>query len=136
MRLNFPIEKLVATLDGITEITDITWDKIYYWKPFKLSDEWVSIILSLIPTTPTNEIYKTARIQIQLFWGNENVTKKSLVDLQNIVIQKLCFDECWGLKSYDWFTVMSTLESIWPYEWLDDKKRNNLFKDIIIQYTI
>ncbi len=134
MNLTFPVDKLVAHLESITEITDITWDKIYYWKPFKIPTDWITIIWWLISQTP-NELYKRARIELRFIWNNEGVTKKSLIDLQNIVIQKLCYDDCLWEKSFDWFKVFSTIEWLQLTELLDDKKRNILVKDIIINFS-
>lgn len=135
MNLTFPVDKLVAYLETVTDITDIVWQEIYYWKPFEFQTDWITIIWGLISQTP-DELYKRARIELRFIWNSESITKKDLIDVQNIVVQYLCYESCLWQKNFDWFTVFNTVEWWQLVELMDNNSRNILIKDFIIYFNI
>lgn len=134
MNLTFPVDKLVAYLETVTDITDIVWQEIYYWKPFEFQTDWITIIWWLVSQTP-DELYKRARIELRFIANSESITKKELIDVQNIVVEYLCYQECLWQKNFDWFTVFNTVEWWQLVELIDNNNRNILVKDFIIYFN-
>jgi hypothetical protein len=127
------IHNIVAELRTISTITAITWNRIYFWEPIE-NQSGIYVCVNLISQVP-DEVYKTARIECRIIWHNENVTKKALIDLQNIITTEIVYNQCLWLKDYNWFTVFKTTEW-WTFQmFTDDQWRNLLIKDYILYFT-
>lgn len=127
------IPKIVAQLKLIPTITAITSTRIYSWEPWN-EQSWIYLVVNAV-TQQSTEYDKTARIEIRCVWHDATVTKQTLVDLQDIIVQRLCYDIDQWLKNYNWFIVYSIKEWWYIPPFIDDKYRNILIKDFILSFT-
>ena len=131
---SFNITKLIEYLHTIPRVASELAGKMYYWSSFKL-DWWIILKFSIISQTLDFDETKTARIELTFIWTNENIDKQELIQLQEIVIEELCYMQCLWVKNLAWFHFNFITEGQKFRETTGSKNRNNLTKDILIYFN-
>ena len=132
MSTSINVGDIVTYLLTQSIITNVVWTNIYFGEPI-WEKTWISLILNVITQTP-HPVTREARVEFRFVWNDINVTKQSLIDLQDIVTENIVYaSECW-LKNFNWFYVYHVEEWEVFTLLLDEKRRNYLIKDYIFKW--
>ena len=127
------VANIITYLESIPAITWVVWTRIYFWAPIQ-EPIWTFLVINIISQVPdlTNKI---ARLEFRFIWATSNATKKSLIDLQDALVQELVWSIDWWVKTFWTFKVYLVEE--WPSFQLfeDDKNRPLLIKDILFHFS-
>ena len=119
------ISNLIDYLNTITGITDIVWNRIFWWIPKTEQTEDYMTVNIITETEPTIA-EKRNRIEFRMIWGDTNTTYWTL--------QTLDIELMTVLRDYTgdgvYKTVISNLANLY-----DDKQRKVYIRDILIYYT-
>jgi len=98
------IENIINYLNTITDITDIVWNRIYWWVPNKEPWEIYIMITSVINSQVNNLIEWYDRLEIRVVsWSDSNKWSEVSI-LDNLVINALASE-----TNYNWFEVYRTV---------------------------
>lgn len=120
------LNKIIDYLNTISNITDLVWDRIYWWIP---KDEPTEnyITLNIITEAQPLSVEKFNRIEFRYIGWDTATTYQ---DLQNIDEQVLI-----ALNNYkaDWVYKIVITNFVNGY---DNKQKRVLIRDVLIYYTV
>jgi len=129
MQNEFAMDQLKSRLKTQSDITDVTWTRIYRWQPYWLPDG-IYITLELW-TEQQTEVTKATRVEFRFQWHQKSVTFKQLIDLKNIVTDKLIE---W-VKTMWTMTVYGVAEGWDLVQLIDDKDRKEIAYSYLFYLT-
>ena len=116
------IWQIITYLNTITEITDIVWNRIFWWLPNN-EQTWTYIVLTLITERQPTLVENINRVEVRMIWGDSTVSYSTLFDLNKKVFSKLQeYKQDWVYKIVNQNLV----------QWYDEKSRKLVLKDILI----
>jgi len=124
------IENIVSYLKSVSAITNLVWQRIYYWEPMR-EQTGPYIIINQVWQNIVDTVTKSALLEIRIVWNDENVTKKQLVNIIDIV-------ESYIITTNSYQKYIDTTFKIvewWSFEILvDSKNRQLLIKNYIFYF--
>lgn len=123
------INDIVNYLRSVPAINAITGNRIYVWPPVSHQDG-IFIVVDLV--SQRVDIWsKTAILEFSFIAHNDNVAKKQLLDLQQIVTDEIVYStDCWA-KTFNTFSVFKVVE--WS---MFELTVNNFWKNLLIHNYI
>lgn len=132
MVVSIQIDQIVSYLKNTSSVANIVSDRIYYGEPMR-EQSWTYIIINSISQI-INPVSKQALVEFRIVWSNEWTTKKSLVDLANIITDSMCLTDTKQVYKLWNFEVYKIVEW-WDFRiFIDEKNRNLLIKDYIFYF--
>ena len=82
---------IINYLNTITDITNITWNRISFWPP---DEEQTGIYITLNVISENNqEINKKTRIEFRCIWHNTTIRYDELMDLRSKIVYNLLWNK-------------------------------------------
>jgi len=132
MTKSVQIDKIVDFLKATSTVATIVSDRVFFGEPMR-EQSWVYIAVS--PVSEVRELVnKQALVEIRLVWNDENVRKKQLIDLINIITDEITTTDTNQTFNFNWFVCYKVVEA-WGFDLLvSDKNKNILIKDYIFYF--
>jgi hypothetical protein len=133
MAKSIQIDQICSYLKGLTStIGTVVSSRVYFWEPMR-EQTWVYIVVNSISQV-VDRVSKQALVEFRLVWHDENDSKKSLVDLANILTASLVTTDDIQKYAFGSFSVYKVVEW-WDFRiFIDEKNRNLLIKDYIFYF--
>ena len=120
------IATLINYLNTKTSITNIVWNRIFFWLPnSEQTQDYITI--NIISENRPTSVENKNRVEFRYIWWNTSTTFITLQILDNII-----FEELENYKQ-DW--VYKVINSNY-FNWYDEKWRKFVLRDLIFQKTI
>jgi hypothetical protein len=120
------IATLINYLNTKTSITNIVWNRIFFWLPnSEQTQDYITI--NIISENRPTSVENKNRVEFRYIWWSTATTFITLQILDNIIFEEL--------ESYKQDWVYKVINSNY-FNWYDDKWRKFVLRDLIFQKTV
>jgi hypothetical protein len=120
---------IITYLNTIDDLTDIVWDRIFFWFPISDVQDWIYIAINII-TERRDRCSKWTYLEFKIIANDNNVTFDSLLAVRNIIS-----DYFIGNKDMSWFYVYWVNEDGTFKNGYDEKNRKVIIQDYLFNYV-
>ncbi len=119
------IEKIIWNLLTNTNITDLVWNRIYWWSSPNESEDGIFICINTKSNVIPNKVQTNNRIEFRIFWKDY---QEQFIDIKNVdnelfkhLTNENNFSDLWGFKFVPWNYI----------EWYWENKVKQWIRDFI-----
>lgn len=132
MAQSIQIDQIVDFLKNTSTVATVVSDRIFFGEPMR-EQNWIYIIINSISQV-VNAVDKQALVEVRLVGNDENVRKKQLVNLANIITDALVLTNTKQIYTLWSFKVYKIVEWGDFRIFVDDKNRNLLITTFVFYF--
>lgn len=120
------IWEIIDFLNTKSDITDLVWNRIFYWIP---ADEQTQdfITINIVSWNRPMEVEEKTRLEIRVIAWDTSSLLSELQNITNIVYQNLL------TYKYQWIFKLLKVNNV---NWFDEKKRKVFIQDLIFYQSL